>query len=726
MSRAGPDRRRSPLRRLLRVLAASVAGVVLLLAVAALLLLAGLRHQAKRGEPVPAGQVSAARRAEARIPKAPEGATRILFGDLHVHTEYSADARVFGLPLFDGEGAHPPADACDFARFCSALDFWSINDHAEQMLPEQWEETRRSIRACNEAAGPGEPDTVAFLGFEWSQTGFRPETHYGHRNVIFRDTADEATPTRPIAASAVNPWAWIGGVMSLAHGGGPGTYADYHRYLYEGLMAARCPEEVPVRELPPDCLDVAATPRDLFAKLDDWGFPSLVIPHGLAWGVTNPAGATLDHQLGAMHDPDRQTLLEVYSGHGNSEVWRDVRHVEIDASGRPQCPEPRGGFTPCCWRAGEIARERCDDPGSEACAERVATARAEAFGGLPVGATGQRLEGTRPEDWLDCGQLQDAFLPAFSYRPQQSAQYALALRDADAETGRDRFRLGLIGSSDNHRARPGAGYKEFGLAAMSDGNRPVPAWARDGSGMGARLVRVMTTPARGDAFYYTGGLVAVHATARSREAIFDALARREVYGTSGPRIQLWFDALDAEGRSHPMGSELPAAPELRFRVRASGAQEERPGCPASVRERLGAARTTSLCLDECHDPSERRIPLDRIEVVRIRPGLAPAEAIEDPWRVFPCAHDEEGCQVEFADPEPPSGDHLYYVRAIQVPTEAINGDPLSCERDAEGRCLRAELCVAEGFDAPVPDACRAPVGERAWSSPIFVDAGAAS
>ncbi|MFP6641575.1 MAG: DUF3604 domain-containing protein, partial [Myxococcota bacterium] len=245
---------------------------------------------------------------------------QILFGDLHVHTTFSGDAFIFSLPLFQGEGAHPPADACDFARFCSGLDFWSINDHAEALTPRQWAETRESIRECNAVTEAENPDTVAFLGWEWTQSapadGQSERTHYGHKNVILLDTDEGEVPSRPIGAgsgglfeSPIPPaaWALLRAGIAARDLDQLGPYLDFNRFAREARGIDRCPEGVPVRELPEDCSEGAETPEILFRKLDEWGSPSLVIPHGTSWGIHAPARAKLDQQLSqSQHDPQRQ------------------------------------------------------------------------------------------------------------------------------------------------------------------------------------------------------------------------------------------------------------------------------------------------------------------------------------------------------------------------------------------------------------------------------------
>ena len=134
--------------------------------------------------------------------------------------------------------------------------------------------------------------------------------------------------------------------------------------------------------------------------------------------------------------------------------------------------------------------------------------------------------------------------------------------------GTNPFQFGLIGSSDAHT----------GLSAIDDANffgKSAPAEPS--------AVRFMNKQATYNWQMNAAGLAAVWAKDNTREEIFNALSRREVYATTGPRISLRFfagyefqqDDLDLENfvasgyeKGIPMGGELNAmddeAPRFLF------------------------------------------------------------------------------------------------------------------------------------------------------------------
>src|SRR5262245_6620365 len=285
---------------------------------------------------------------------------QILFGDMHVHSTYSVDAFRFSLPLMQGSrGAFPPADACDYARYVSQLDFYWITDHAEAYTPQHWKDSVEAIRQCNAVSGdPQNPDLVAFVGWEWTQMGETSKDHYGHHNVFFRDTEPNKIPSRPIGASGRatttlrGEFGQLGTKIVEADPTNRSYYEAFGKFVREMGVTPNCQDGVSSRELPADCFETAATPGALFKKLDEWGFDTMVIPHGTTWGIYTPPDSSWDVQLVKKdHDAEKVRLIEVYSGHGNSENYRDFRRRRFDANGKPVCREPKGINLQAVWPA---------------------------------------------------------------------------------------------------------------------------------------------------------------------------------------------------------------------------------------------------------------------------------------------------------------------------------------------------------------------------------------
>lgn len=683
---------------------------------------------------------------------------QILFGDTHVHTTNSADAFMYSLPLMYGAvGAFPPAYACDYARFISQLDFYFLTDHAESFTPAQWQDAIRSVQQCNQTAGDSaNPDLVAFIGWEWTQVGATADQHFGHHNVLLKNDEFELLPKRPIAAvgagvatvAARSESSRLPSSLGLVDPRHRGYYSAYNQWIEQMAATPPCDASVPSPFLPPDCFETAATPGALFRKLDEWGIESIVIPHGTSWGFYTPPGADWRHQLNsADNDPEKTRLIELYSGHGNSEVFRDFAVRRRGADGEWYCPEPQSNYLPACWQAGSIIRNRCLDRGMPAseCEQRALEARKN-FVQIDTIHGFMTVPDSRPQEWLDAGQARDIFLPAFNYRPRKSVQYGLALKNFEDPKGPQRFRWGFVASTDTHSARAGHGFKQENRKQTTDANGiRGPFWealSRSAAELPPAEAESLTPDQidpmkagifasefeRTASFMSAGGVAAVHAEGRGRQAIWDALRRREAYGTSGHRILLWFDLLNADdsGVRRPMGSEVAMSIPPSFRVSAMGSFKQLPGCPGYVTRALEKRRLEKMSRGECYHPSDERYHIERIEVIRIRPQLYNQEPvtslIQDNWRVFECDPSPDGCTVEFSDPDfaQDKREALYYVRAVEEPVPTINAGNLRTSFDEDGKPVSISLCSGD-YRTEESDDCLEPAGQRAWSSPIFVE-----
>ena len=164
-----------------------------------------------------------------------------------------------------------------------------------------------------------------------------------------------------------------------------------------------------------------------------------------------------------------------------------------------------------------------------------------------------------------------------------------------------------------------------------------------------------------------------------------------------------------------MGSEIIMSQNPQFIIKAAGSFKQNSGCSDESVDALTSDRLEYLCAGECYNPSNERHVIERLEVIKITPQSYSGESIktliQDPWKVISCNGARE-CSAKFED-QNFSRDSVYYVRAIQEPTLAINGSSLSQRENFK-------LCKGS-FRTDLNDNCLSLTNERAWSSPIYIN-----
>jgi hypothetical protein len=283
----------------------------------------------------------------------------------------------------------------------------------------------------------------------------------------------------------------------------------------------------------------------------------------------------------------------------------------------------------------------------------------------------------------------------------------------EAQLGVNPFKFGLIGSTDSHT----------GLATSQEDNFFGKAAALEPTADPIRFDEVMTgrfpSPDGKDLRQFSwqisaSGLAAVWARENTREALWDAMARKEVYATSGTRLLVRvfagydFTAKDLDrsdfaeqgyARGVPMGGDLKAAPAGKapaFLIRAvrdpDGANLDRVQI---VKGWLDAAgKTQEKVYDVAWSGSRKRGANGKIPPVGTTVNVAAASydnSIGAPY-----------FNAFWKDPEFSAKQRaFYYVRVLEIPTP------------------RWTTYDAKYFGVKLPQGAPTSIQDRAYTSPIW-------
>ena len=267
--------------------------------------------------------------------------------------------------------------------------------------------------------------------------------------------------------------------------------------------------------------------------------------------------------------------------------------------------------------------------------------------------------------------------------------------------GANPYKLGFVGGTDNHNGLPGdtEEYDWNGAHGPEDGS----VERRRSAGVGGWAAGKDLNP---------GALTGVWATENTREAIWDAMQRRETFATSGTRIQVRFFgglglavqpkdpvALVEEGQrlGVPMGSTL--APMGRAPTFTVHALRDPDGA------NLDRIQLIKGWVDKGGQPHEKIVDVVWSGDRRPRPdGKLPTVASTVDLATAKYTNSIGSAELlgSWTDAAFDPGQYaLYYVRVLEIPT------PRWSTYDA----VRAGLPLLEGVPAPIE--------ERAWSSPIW-------
>ena len=474
--------------------------------------------------------------------------TNVYWGDTHVHTALSSDAFIFGTRLMPDDayrfakGERVRAASGEDVRLRRPLDFLMVSDHAENMggiariaagdeALLATEAGKRTAEALNYPVSLVEAlnaDTDDLLNAFNAATLMAIKADQGPAKGLGH--ADYGTDARFIRS------VWEEVIRNAERHNDPGTFTTFPGYEWtvaagghRNVVFADGPERTS-QVVPFSSFD-SSDPEDLWAYLNDYekrsGGDALAIPHN---------GNLSGNRMFALTTRQGEPLTETYAR--NRSRWEPLYEVtQIKGHG-----ETHPLISPNDEFAGdEIFRWGItkSQPDSKKQGKGPADETKQAEG--PVGP--------RPR-------------PVNSY-----ARSALMLGlGQKAELGVNPFKFGMIGSTDSHTALATADQSNFW--GKMPGNEP-----------GRNRVTTGWN-------YNASGYAAVWAMENTREALFAAMRRKEVYASTGPRMTVRFfggwSYSDADAarpdlarvgyaKGVPMGGDLTEAPmdkAPRFLIRA--------------------------------------------------------------------------------------------------------------------------------------------------------------